>query len=252
MLSDSSSTVRIGTWNLGLQAAAPTADWQAKARWLDARSSRLWLLTEAHQSWDPRDGHLTVSPPRKLDPEHGRWAAIETTLDTGEPPAQRNAGHAAEEGLALARVRIAGRDVLVACSVLPYDGIDAYWDGLPTDAVEQFAYVLDHHVLRIRMERRTGEPLIWGGDFNQPLVPPFSGGSRDCGAALCSALRKLGLTSLTQGLAHRNGQMYSVDHLAISGEFLAEHVEMHRPVRGDDSSMSSHAAYTADLVLPRT
>ncbi len=116
---------------------------------------------------------------------------------------------------------------------------------------DQLRVVLDRHVPRITAERLPSEPLIWGGDFNQPLVPPFVGGSMEEALLLRSALDYLGLTSLTQGLAHRNGQMYAVDHLVVSPDFLGERVEVHRPVRDDGSNMSSHAAYIADVQLIR-
>jgi len=244
--------MRIGTWNLGLRSTSPTAGWSQKAAWLDDRGADIWLLTEVHHLWRPRGNNFAVSVERSHTPEEGRWAGIETSRPLTELPNACNGQHPGEEGLVLARVQLEESPVLVACSVLPWRRADEVWDGLPADQFGQFRLVLDHHISRITAERRPTEPLIWGGDFNQPLVSPFSGGSKGEALLVRSALDNLGLTSLTQGLAHRNGRMHAIDHLAVSPDFLAERAEMHRPKREDDSNMSDHAAYTADVHLIRT
>ena len=241
--------MRIGTWNLDLRSSAPRPDWTHKAAWLDQQAAHLWLLTEVHGSWNPRGNSFALSPERSRMPENGRWAAIETSQRLGELLTSADSGHAGEEGLVLARVQLEGQSVLVACSVLPWNGAREYWGGLPTGQFNLFRAVLDHHVARIVAERLPAEPLVWGGDLNQPLVPPFAGGSKDEALVLCSALDYLGLTSLTQGLGSRNRQMHAIDHIAVSSDFLAERVETHRPVREDGSNMSDHAAYIADVHL---
>jgi len=239
--------VRIGTWNLGLRSTSPTPDWANKAAWLDEQEGQLWLLTEVHQSWDSRGNAFAVSPERSRFPDKGRWAGIETSCSLTQLPMRTEGFHPADEGLVLARVRLGSMPVLVACSVLPWNGAGEYWNGLPAPHLDQYRSVLDRHVARIATERLPGESLIWGGDFNQPLVPPFFGGSKDEALALRSALEFLGLTSLTQGLAHRDGAMHAIDHLAVSPHFVAERAEVYRPRREDDSRMSDHAAYTADI-----
>jgi hypothetical protein len=240
--------VRIGTWNLKL---CPSRDWprgRSIGEWLDAQHADLWLLTEVHPDWDP--GRMAVSPPRSHDAEQPkRWAGIRTELPLTELPA--DCKHPGEEGLVLARVEMDGTSILVACSVLPWKGSGPYWHGLPDGQYSQFRSVLDHHVARITAARRPGEPLIWGGDMNQELTPPLWAGTNDGAATLRAAFEYLGLTPLTQGLAHLNGQSHSIDHLAVSAGLLVERVEVHRP-RGDGTDLSDHAAYTADVVLPRT
>lgn len=138
--------MRIGTWNLRLcpTSTSTSERGQAIAAWMDAQAVDVWLLTEVHRDWAPRDGHLVVSPRRSDDVECKRWAAIESKLPmseltTGDSP------HPGDEGLVLARLALDGTSVLVACSVLPWKGAAKYWNGLPPGQFDQWRFVLDHH-----------------------------------------------------------------------------------------------------------
>ncbi len=240
--------MRIGTWNLDRCPSSTSEKGQEVAARLDELKADLWLLTEVHRDWDPRGGTFVVSRPRSFDPDAPkRWAGIETSLPLTAIPSQ--GGHAGEEGLVLARVEVDGRDVLVACSVLPWRGAEEYWSGLPDGHIAQFDSVLQHHVERIQTERREDEPLIWGGDFNQALQRPVYGGTVEGMVALQSAFESLGLVVLTADAEHRNGHMRSIDHLAVSRHFTAGPAETHRLSWSDGRDLSDHAAYTADVEL---
>jgi hypothetical protein len=240
--------VRIGTWNLD-RCPSPTSEkGQEVGARLDELKSDLWLLTEVHRDWDPRGGTFVASPRRSFDPDAPkRWAGIETSLPLTAIPSQGE--HPGEEGLVLARVEVDGRDVLVACSVLPWRGAERYWSDLPDGQVAQFDSVLQNHVERIRTERREDEPLIWGGDFNQALQRPVYGGTVEGMTALQSAFESLGLLALTADAEHRNGHMRSIDHLAVSEQFTAGPADTHRLSWSDGRDLSDHAAYTADVEL---
>ncbi len=150
------------------------------------------------------------------------------------------------------RVLVDGRSVLVACSVLPYSRAERDWGGLSGGQKEQFRLVLRHHLLRIAAERDpSDEPLIWGGDFNQQLIRPCGHGLMTSADELRSALEALGLTALTAGMADRDHLGYTIDHLAVSADWLADRVEVHRPTGSDGKNLSDHAAYTADVHLFR-
>ncbi|MGY1606371.1 MULTISPECIES: endonuclease/exonuclease/phosphatase family protein [unclassified Geodermatophilus] len=240
--------MRIGTWNLDRCPSSTSEKGQEVAARLDELKADLWLLTEVHRDWDPRGGTFAVSRPRSFDPDAPkRWAGVETSLPLTTLPSQGE--HPGEEGLVLARVQVDGRDVLVACSVLPWRGAEQYWYGLPEGQIAQFHSVLQHHVERIRTERREDEPLVWGGDFNQALRRPVYGGTVEGMTALQSAFASLGLVALTVDAEHRNGHMRSIDHLAVSEHFTAASAETHRLTRSDGSNLSDHAAYTADVEL---
>jgi hypothetical protein len=243
--------VRIGTWNLKLCPTTTSARGQAIASWMDEQAAELWLLTEVHRDWDARGGQFIVSPPRGGGPVEKRWAGIATALPLGGLRTSGDLAHAGQEGLCLARLELGGpapSSVLVARSVLPWKGAGKYWPGLPSGQAAEFGYVLDHQLSRIADERLPGEPLIWGGDFNQPLIPPFSGATVAGAAALRSAFEKLGLVALTERAPHLNGISYAIDHVAVSKELVGDDsvAEVHRPA-WDGGQLSDHAAYTAEL-----
>lgn len=241
--------MRIGTWNLKLCPDPARERAGAIAAWLDEQDVDVWLLTEVHRDWDPRGGSFLVSGLRSgTDQVTKRWAGIETRLPVGELGRSAVLDHAGEEGLCLARIGDPEHSVLVACSVLPWPGVGKYWLGLPDGLSGKFRHVLDHHVTRIAGERRSGEPLIWGGDFNQPLTPPFWGASRAGAAALREAFDSFDLVALTEKAEHVNGTSFAIDHLAVSRELVSgeEAAEVHRPA-WDRGLLSDHAAYTAQI-----
>lgn len=245
--------MRIGTYNLKL-CPEPTSDrGRALASWMDAQDVDVWLLTEVHRDWAP--GRLVVSPERAGGAAYKRWAGIATALPHGELRTAGNRAHAGEEGLSLARLSPGGSSssVLVACSVLPWKGAGPYWPELPAGQAAEFRHVLDHHVERISAERLAGEPLIWGGDFNQQLTAPFWFTTREGEAALRAAFTGLGLVALTERAEHLNGDSFAIDHLAVSRDLVVGEgtAEVHRP-HGGGKDLSDHAAYIADIRLPAT
>ncbi|MGY1777115.1 endonuclease/exonuclease/phosphatase family protein [Geodermatophilus sp. SYSU D00804] len=243
--------MRIGTWNVNRvhRESDRASDISA---WLSKLGADLWLLTEVHSGWHARGDGLIVSPQRSWGPDLQRWAAIETHLPATQLLTAGDDRHPGEEGLALARVEYEGVEVLVACSVLPIEGSGENWRGLPEDRFAQFRFVLDHHADRIRDARRPDEQVIWGGDFTQELAPLYSGGTPMGAAALRSAFEELGLVVLTEDAERLNEAYPSIDHLAVSREIARGPAEVHRPTWRDDKDLSDHAAYTADVVLPRT
>lgn len=241
--------MRIGTYNLKLCPTSSSPRGRAIASWLEGQALDVRLLTEVHRDWTPDRGRLVVSAERGGAPTEKRWSAIQTELPLGELRMPADPSHAGEEGLVLARLLLdGGSSVLVACSVLPWKGAGTYWPGLPTGQAAEFCHVLDHHVARISAERRADEPLIWGGDFNQQLTPPFSFTTADGALALRAAFDGLGLVALTEHAEHLNGTSSAIDHLAVSRDLVAGEklAETHRP-QWNGSHLSDHAAYTAEI-----
>jgi len=238
--------VRIGTWNLKLCPSSTSVRGQAIASWKDDQDAELWLLTEVHRDWPQL---AAVSPPRRIANEVKRWAGIQTTLPLGQLRTTGDPTHAGEEGLSPARLHLGdgSTSVLVACSVLPWKGAGQCWPGLPSGQLEEFRHVLDHHVARIHDERRDGEPVIWGGDFNQPLVGPFWGSTKTGAELLREAFDKVGVIPLTENTKHLNGETHAIDHVAVSRDLIIDGAvaEVHRPTV-DGSNLSDHAAYTAE------
>ncbi|WP_374201715.1 endonuclease/exonuclease/phosphatase family protein [Blastococcus sp. KM273129] len=243
------STVRIGTYNLRLCPTSSSARGQAIADWMKSQDVDVWLLTEVHRDWTPGDGRFVVAPERGIAPAEKRWSGVETRLPLGDLRTSGDPSHAGEEGLTLARLELdRASSVLVACSVLPWKGAGPYWPGLPSGQAAEFRHVLDHHVARISAERLEGEPLVWGGDFNQQLTPPYWFTTAEGAEALRAAFDELGLVPLTERAEHLNGTSHAIDHLAVSRDLLAgeQIASVHRP-EYDGGHLSDHAAYTAEV-----
>ncbi|TKJ30284.1 hypothetical protein [Blastococcus sp. CCUG 61487] len=261
----SEGSLRVGTWNMEKYPLAQSGKGPEAADFLAAARAELWLLTEVNARWQTPGQDLVASPRRTLGGAQERWAGIQTALpmvrllDDGRTPA------AAEESLCLARIQMRAGSfattVLTACSVLPWGGAGDSWPNLPaTDLDTQAEFVLDHHIERIRSARRPGEPLIWGGDFNQALRRPnpelqrahhrtfgtVAGISR-----LETAFESLELQVLTASAGHCISGREAIDHLAVSRDISAiGDIEVLRPpARAGGQRLSDHAAYVADLDL---
>ena len=84
----------------------------------------------------------------------------------------------AHQGLTLARVQTPNGSILAACSVMPWLGARTCWPGDPSAALAVwFPHTLTDHLRQINEARRTAEPVVWGGDFNQGLTGPEQVGS---------------------------------------------------------------------------
>lgn len=246
--------MRIATWNLWDCPPPPWPRGQAIASWLNAQNVDIWLLTEVRQNWPTRNREPVISPNRADGPGYKRWASIDTALALGELRTVGDSRCPGEESLCLARLKHQGQTpstVLIACSVLPWKDADKYWTTLPSGQARQFRRVLDHHVERITDERYDDEPLIWGGDFNQPLTGPLWGSTKEGRVALQEAMQTLEVVVLTADSPHlQPSGARAVDHLAVSPDLLADQpaAAAHCPIW--DKKLSDHAAYTADIRCP--
>ncbi|SFO00963.1 Endonuclease/Exonuclease/phosphatase family protein [Geodermatophilus obscurus] len=257
--------MRIGTWNMEKYPFAGQGKGPEAAAFLASARVDLWLLTEVNAGWRTPGEVLVVSPRRVLGDSQRRWAGIQTALPSTPLPDDGRIPAAAEEALCLARVQLptgsSAATVLVACSVLPWDDAAASWPGLPSGNLnDQARFVLDHHVDRIRRARRPGEPIIWGGDFNQALRRPTPEleqvgyrtlGTVDGIARLRTAFDQCGLRPLTEYAENRMPGREAIDHLAVSRELtVAGDVEVFRPpTTAAGTRLSDHAAYVADVEL---
>jgi hypothetical protein len=110
------------------------------------------------------------------------------------------------------------------------------------------------------LAHQPGEPIIWGGDFNQALRKPSPElqrtGHRTLGtvngiAQLRAAFDRLDLQPLTGSAEHCIPGREAIDHLAVSRDVpVAGDVKVLRPPkRADGKRLSDHAAYVVDLGL---
>ncbi|CCH89508.1 Endonuclease/exonuclease/phosphatase [Modestobacter italicus] len=256
--------MRIGTWNVEGYPLATSEKGLEIVDFFDGVKADIWLLTEVNAGWQSRHGRLVVSPPRSYGREQDRWAGIQTHLPITRLPDPNGGPANAEEALCLTRVELppsaSAPSVLVACSVLPWRGASQYWPGLPAESFDaQASYVLDHHIRRIHAERRDGEPVIWGGDFNQELRPVTASraadgfrmaGTKNGIGRLQDAFGKFGLQPLTEDAGHRIEGAWSIDHLAVSASMVEQQqVDLHRLTRRNGKRLSDHAVYVADVAL---
>ncbi|WP_369253339.1 hypothetical protein [Geodermatophilus amargosae] len=159
MPTDQPGSVRIGTWNLKLCPPPDLERGSALRTWMDSQDAQLWLLTEVHPDWTSPEGFV-LSPPRSLDPDKPkRWAGISASHSLTEVTGPQD--HPGDEGLALARMAVAGTSVLVACSVLPWRASGRYWHGLPTGQPEQ--YVTCSTATSPGSPRRASQASSWSG-----------------------------------------------------------------------------------------
>ncbi|MGN6244292.1 MAG: endonuclease/exonuclease/phosphatase family protein [Motilibacteraceae bacterium] len=220
----------IGTWNLE-QRSARSDRGKAQDRLLAAHPADAWLLTEVGPG---RDG-VAVSAPIA-----GRTAVWSAVVAPGAEPLS-----ATHPTLAMARLHLDRTTVLLACSVLPWMQAGEHWPH-PADGAEptrRFAACLDAHLAEIALAR--GHALVvWGGDFNQPLVGSQSGFSKGCRQLLRDGLAAVGLVAATAHLHARTGSA-SIDHIAVPAGMAAEAVVRHL----DGSGGSDHDAYLVSCPL---
>jgi hypothetical protein len=209
------------------------------------QDASLWLLTEVSAFWSAPDASVAVSPQQPGQHEAHRLAGVQSNFPL--TPLAAAGDHPGEQGLCLARAELpAGGTLLVACSVLPWRGARQWWHGLPAGSAAASAkFVLDHHLARIEEVRLPGEALVWGGDFNQELARPYSGGSVRGREQLNDALDRLRLTPATATASHLEPGVLAIDHLAVPLGWGVDRLQVHRP--NDAVRLSDHAAYTADL-----
>jgi endonuclease/exonuclease/phosphatase family metal-dependent hydrolase len=238
----------IGTWNLEAYASRLSARGEQQTRALSQHDADLWFLTELHADW-AIDGHsIHFAAPRPEAPETHRKAAISTAWPMTPIPRR---GNPVEGRLSMARILEPSTDetILAVCSVLPWRGATPRWrDLLDRDVTfaDVFVHVLDYVVNRIHEERRDGEAVIWGGDFNQALAGRDYVGSNAGRAALASAFEDLKLQVPTMFLPAHIEAHPAIDHIAVPVTWeLQGAPQVHRPFHGP-RPLSDHALYVVE------
>lgn len=106
-----------------------------------------------------------------------------------------------------------------------------------------FRHVIDYVVQRIIEDQRTGEAVIWGGDFNQGLSGRDYVGTLQGRATLLGAMETFGLQVPTRDLPAKIEAHPAIDHIAIPAAWRVVALpEPHTPER-DGRPLSDHALY---------
>jgi len=246
--------MRLATWNLKLCPAPQSQRGQRISQLLAHDGDSIMLLTEVHANWGIATPHSSISPQRSGYERQHRLAGVFSSLphDRLEGPSDHVAE---EEALCLVRVKTpdsAAQSVLVACSVMPWRGAAKWWSGLEEASkgeglAPQFSAVLAHHVSRIKSARRRDEPVIWGGDFNQELSGPISAGTIQGRDDLSEAFKLFGLEVLTMSSRHLAPGLSSIDHLAVSPDWMTWGDLVVHGKQGTDFP-SDHALYEVESI----
>lgn len=235
----------IGTWNLETYASRSSTRGQRQVRALSACDADLWFLTELHADLSLEGHAVHLSATRPEAPATRREAAISSRWELTPIPEQSDP---VEGRLSMARLvdPTTGQRLLAVCTVLPWRGATPHWRtvlGQDLTFAEAFTHVLDYVVQRIREERRAGEALIWGGDFNQALTGRDYVGSTIGRAALMRAFGELGLQVPTRDLPAHIDAHPAIDHIAIPADWrLQAPPQVQRPFH-KSTALSDHALY---------
>jgi hypothetical protein len=238
----------LGTWNLEVYASPDSRKGRRQVDVLRQHDADLWFLTELHADFAVPGQATHFSQPRDEADPIRRKAAISTSWPIEPIPANDNP---VEGRLAMARVYPPGGEdsVLAVCSVLPWRGATPHWRRLLGHHLaygDVFAYLLDYVVRRIHAERRSGENVLWGGDFNQALIGRDYVGTLQGRAALLRAFDDMGLQVPTQYLRAQIEEHPAIDHIAIpSGWPVAAPPGTHVPTY-EGRALSDHALYLVE------
>jgi endonuclease/exonuclease/phosphatase family metal-dependent hydrolase len=208
----------------------------------------VWFLTELHADWEVEGQSICFAPPRTEAPIFRRKAAIATSwrmdiLPSGDNPVE------GRKCLARLIEPVTGKTVLAASTVLPWRGVTTHWRKIlnrEMSYAEVFSYVLDYMVQRIEKERRLGESVIWGGDFNQGLSGRDYVGTHLGRAALRAGFDRLGLQVPTQDLPALIKNHPAIDHIAVPWDWsIVAPPAIRRPLR-NGKPLSDHGLYLVE------
>jgi hypothetical protein len=146
-----------------------------------------------------------------------------------------------------------GLEVLVYGSVLPWRSAvsqapDVFPDVAPKTKVhEVYGTWLAAQVRDIIALRRAhpGVPLLWAGDFNVPLAPPFRHHIPKGSAILKDALGALDLVAYNRLESHRVAGVRAIDLICGPAEWRCKASAV--AAQGLGSPLSDHPCYVVDL-----
>ena len=241
----------IGTWNLEVKPSRHSSHGIAVAQEIQLHAVDVWFFTEIHADWEV-DGHsIFFSPAGEVATNTRRSAAISSSWQM-EPILGPNT--LVEEWICMARLNNPNNNetILAVSTVLPWRGITPYWRQAltkQTTFADAFRHVLQYIVQRINTERRPGENVIWGGDFNQALSGRDYVGTNQGRRDFQKALQNLELWAPTADMPALIPAHPAIDHIAIPSAWsIKDEPLILRPTR-NQKNLSDHALYVIDAAL---
>lgn len=189
--------MRIGTWNL-------EGRWSADhGQVLVDLDCDVWLLTENQPDARPDGHHLLVSTQLMGPGKH--WAGIASRWPIDPQPDPDVASVLGESG-----------GVRFCSSVLPWPLASQFSPWAGGTHVEEMAEVVG------RLDDAFAQaPVVWGGDWNQPLSGNLQGFTRGAQRVLLETVASLGLQVPTETLrGRRSGGQSSIDHVAVPDDWV--------------------------------
>jgi hypothetical protein len=146
-----------------------------------------------------------------------------------------------------------GVDVLVYGSILPWlsarpQASDVYGSTY-RPFIDVFTSALAQQVADMRRLQASypNHVLIWAGDFNHTLEPPFI--SIEASRMIESALQGLGLCAFNATSPHREHGWHALDLICAPESLLCKSSESFCP-EFKGSPLSDHRSYVVELVMP--
>jgi len=195
---------------------------------MSAANCDVWLLTEMRPRVSLEGYHQHLAGVVKEGEKH--WAGLLSRLPIEHEPDPHPTS---------ALARIEGR--LFCSSVLPWPLLSEerataeLWDG--EDHVGRVTSTVDALAAAF-----SGEPVVWGGDWNQPLTGNIVGFSRGAQEVILDAVGQLSLQVPTQSLRAHNGMQNSIDHVAVPAAWIVAGVGSIKVA----DQLSDHDVYWVD------
>jgi len=240
--------MRFATWNMerlnrGSRAAA---DYDGHLMELKAE---VIVVTEPGPGFRERHPRALVAPESRLGSKKPEsWVAIladsleAVSLDIPYK-------HLAVAGT----TTIQGQSILVYGSILPWlsarsQAYDVYGSTY-RPFIDVFTSALGQQVSDLRRLRAQypDHHLIWAGDFNHTLAPPFV--NNQASAMIKDALRGLGLRAFNATAPHREPGWHTIDFLCGPQHFVDQIAETACPeLKG--KALSDHRSYVVEIDVP--
>jgi len=218
--------MRIGTWNVENRLMTD------EHRDLLLREDvDIWWLTEMNRKWADDAGkkilHFNGHLSSEVMGHNQHWAAVLSIspLEGHDDP------HAASAAAVV-------NGVTYYSTILPWRGVksdSAPWHG------SNHAEMTKEAIETLFLKPPTND-LVWGGDWNHPLIGKEHAGSMGGRNHLLEAIKELGLNVPTSGLSHQGNYCHAIDHIGVPMSWTVESAK-----RIDAEGLLDHDAYVIEV-----
>jgi hypothetical protein len=237
--------MRIATWNIERcrRGKRFTAAYDDE---IENLCAGVVVVTEPGPGFAARHPEAILSPQRRSGPNGTEsWVAI-----VGDAIQRVDTTYEYRDLAVACRCELSDASLVVFGSVLPWlaagsQAPDVYGPE-PRTFIDIFREALSAQVGQLRQlaSRYPDDLLIWAGDFNHPLQPPFI--SAQASDLLRGAIAGLGLQAMNLMAPHREPGLCALDLICAPSETNCQEVESYCPTF-DGHPLSDHRAYVVEL-----